>query len=369
MNNVYDFIVIGAGISACTFASFLNKRLPDASILLVEHGRRLGGRSTTRRSRKRKTLEFDHGLPSISFSQHVSEELETLITPLINSSKLVDITNDILTINEIGEIDKVVTNFRIYRGMPFMVNFCEEIINQSTNRKKINFLFQTLTKSIKRIHNLWVVTVNKEKFFKAKNLILSSSLIAHPRCLEILQVNSLPLRDAVVPGKDNVIDSILIQTSKQTYLKRRVYILHVQNDAVVKNFDYKYLQIIFTKVIKDDFNFERLIFQRQLDGSMIIALHCSYIYKFSQINQDQIIKSLITIFVNHNIFTDLFLQARLIDRMDWRASQPLNNFIPKELQWSPISNIGFCGDWFEYENCRGVESAINSSIRLAKLLA
>ena len=54
MTNIYDFIVIGAGISACTFASLLNKRSPDLSILLVEHGRRIGGRATTRKSRKKQ---------------------------------------------------------------------------------------------------------------------------------------------------------------------------------------------------------------------------------------------------------------------------------------------------------------------------
>ena len=44
MNRIYDFIVIGAGISACTFASSLNTKFPNASILLVEQGRRIGGR-------------------------------------------------------------------------------------------------------------------------------------------------------------------------------------------------------------------------------------------------------------------------------------------------------------------------------------
>ena len=101
MNKNYDFIVIGAGISACTFASVLNKRFSDASILLVEHGRRIGGRATTRKSRKNKILEFDHGLPSISFSKHISQDLLTLISPLINSKKLIDISNDIKIINEL----------------------------------------------------------------------------------------------------------------------------------------------------------------------------------------------------------------------------------------------------------------------------
>jgi len=52
MNNIYNFLVIGPGISGCTFASSLNKRFPNVSILLVEQGRRIGGRSTTRKSSK-----------------------------------------------------------------------------------------------------------------------------------------------------------------------------------------------------------------------------------------------------------------------------------------------------------------------------
>ncbi len=368
MNNIFDFIVIGAGISACTFATFLNQRFSEASILLIEHGRRVGGRSTTRKSRKNTILEFDHGLPSISFSKQISEDIEELISPLIKSKKLLDISNDILIINEFGEMNNEFPKNRIYRGLPFMKNFCEEIINQSINPRKINFLFQALTKSIKYINNLWEVTINEKRVIKCKNLILSSSLIAHPRCLEILKIKSLPLRDALLHGKDEVVDSVLRQISKQTYIKRRVYILYAANSKVVSNFNHSYLQIIFSKVITDNLNFERIIFQRQLDGSIIIVLHCYYINNILEINNDQIIKSLTKIFVNYKSFLDLFLQSRLIDKMDWRASQPLNHLLPKELQWSSISNVGFCGDWFNLHGSGGVESAMNSSIRLAKLL-
>ena len=96
MIDYYDYLVIGAGISGCTFSISLNQRFPNASILLIERGRRLGGRSTTRKSRKNSLLEFDHGLPSLSLSKNISQDLNTLISPLINSRKLIDITNDIL---------------------------------------------------------------------------------------------------------------------------------------------------------------------------------------------------------------------------------------------------------------------------------
>ena len=330
MNDTYDFIVIGAGISACTFASFLNKRFSDASILLVENGRRIGGRATTRKSRKDKIIQFDHGLPSISFSKYISQDIQSLISPLINSKKLVDISNHILLMNESGFLNNALTNEKTYRSLPFMANFCEEIINQSTNKKKINFLFQALTKSIKCTNECWEVQVNNGILIKSKNLILSSSLIAHPRCLEILNTNSIPLRDAFIPGTDEVVDSLLIATSKLAYIQRKVYILYVSNLAFTQAFHNQYLQIIFSKSIREDLNFERIIFQKQTDGSIIILLHCFNINKTTEINIEKILQSLTSLFVNYQIFLDLFSQAKLLDKMDWRASQPLNQLLPKE---------------------------------------
>ena len=368
MSNIYDFLVIGGGISACTFASLLNQKFSDASILLIEHGRRIGGRATTRKSRKNKILEFDHGLPSISFSKNISKDIIALISPLIKSKKLVDISNDILIINELGVINNLSNNLKNYRSLPFMINFCEEIINQSINPKKINFLFQTFTKSIKRINNVWEIKVDNDRYIKSKNLILSSSLIAHPRCLEILQINSLPLRDALSQGEDEVVDCVLRELKKQKYICRKIYIFHVINFGIVHKFGKDYLQIVFSSAIKDELNFERIIFQRQSDGSMIISLHCYYLDKLIDINTDNITQSLLSIFANYQIFLDLFMEARLIDKMDWRASQPVNYLLPKELQWSSCNNIGFCGDWFDLNCCEGFETAMNSSIRLVRLI-
>ena len=117
----------------------------------------------------------------------------------------------------------------------------------------------------------------------------------------------------------------------------------------------------------NDIKFERIVFQRQSDGSMIIVLHCFYINKLFDICIEQIIKQLIIIFHKYNKIIALLAQAQLIDKMDWGASQPLNHLIPRELQWSSISNIGFCGDWFDFMSCGRVEAAMNSSIRLSKL--
>ena len=181
MNKTYDFIVIGAGISACTFASVLNKRFSDASILLVEHGRRMGGRATTRKSRKSKILEFNHGLPSISFSQHISQDLVTLISPLINTKKLIDISNDILIINEFGEMQYSSNNYKTYRSLPFMINFSEEIINQSINPKKISFFSAYCS----------VILNTSSKLIVPKKKKIKKIAIANPKSPILFTINAL----------------------------------------------------------------------------------------------------------------------------------------------------------------------------------
>ena len=129
-------------------------------------------------------------------------------------------------------------------------------------QKKINVLFQTFTKLINRVNDLWEILVSNGSFIKSKNLILSSSFIAHPRCLKILKINSLPLRDAFFLGKDQVVDSLLKETQKLTYIQRKSYIFYVSNLAVVQTFNHQYLQILCSDLIRKDLNFEKIIFQK-----------------------------------------------------------------------------------------------------------
>tara|TARA_Y100001968_G_scaffold189139_1_gene173367 strand:+ start:339 stop:551 length:213 start_codon:yes stop_codon:yes gene_type:complete len=70
------------------------------------------------------------------------------------------------------------------------------------------------------MNDIWELKIHHNESIKCKNLILSSSLIAHPRCLQVLNINSLPLTDAFIEGKDEIIDTILREVKKQEYLKR-----------------------------------------------------------------------------------------------------------------------------------------------------
>ena len=64
----YDLLIIGGGISACVFASRYIQHNITKKIALIEVGRGLGGRSSTRISKKHKDWKLNHGAPSFNIS-------------------------------------------------------------------------------------------------------------------------------------------------------------------------------------------------------------------------------------------------------------------------------------------------------------
>ena len=64
----YDLLIIGGGISACVFASQYLKNNITKKIALIEIGRGLGGRSSTRISKSFKGWKLNHGAPNLNIT-------------------------------------------------------------------------------------------------------------------------------------------------------------------------------------------------------------------------------------------------------------------------------------------------------------
>ena len=67
-NFSYDLLIIGGGISACVFASKYLKNNIKKKIALLEIGRGLGVRSSTRLSKRFKGWKLNHGAPNFNIS-------------------------------------------------------------------------------------------------------------------------------------------------------------------------------------------------------------------------------------------------------------------------------------------------------------
>ena len=61
--NLFDILIIGGGISGSVFASNYVKNYPKGKIGVIEAGRGLGGRASTRKSKRFNGWELNHGCP------------------------------------------------------------------------------------------------------------------------------------------------------------------------------------------------------------------------------------------------------------------------------------------------------------------
>ena len=74
-NVSYDLLIIGGGISACVFASKFLQNNISKKIALIEVGRGLGGRSSTRISKRFKGWKLNHGAPNFNISKNKNNYL------------------------------------------------------------------------------------------------------------------------------------------------------------------------------------------------------------------------------------------------------------------------------------------------------
>ena len=97
----YDLVIIGGGISACVFASKYLKNNISKKIALIEIGRGLGGRSSTRISKRFKGWKLNHGAPNFNISNIKNNRLlKSYIDELLENKFIKIDDSDIFFLNQ-----------------------------------------------------------------------------------------------------------------------------------------------------------------------------------------------------------------------------------------------------------------------------
>ena len=97
----YDLLIIGGGISACVFASKYLKNNITKKVALIEIGRGLGGRSSTRISKRFKGWKLNHGSPNLNISNSNNNLLLKSYIDELMKNKFIKIDDsDICFLNE-----------------------------------------------------------------------------------------------------------------------------------------------------------------------------------------------------------------------------------------------------------------------------
>ncbi len=377
-DNSYDIAIIGGGISSCVFASTHIKNGFDGKIAIIENGRKLGGRSSTRYSLNNIGWELSHGSPNFNICNKTNNHLlKSFIQELLDSKIIESDTSDVIELKENHlfetRIDSDFLRCSNYIPISSMSELSQKIISKENSNDQVKFFFETLIVKLNYENNRWILTSKNGNKFQTKFLICSSNLILHKRSLDILKVNQIPLRKAIPLNNDKKIDKIINLLIKQDYVQRLTFLIYTKINYCYKdNYKNKFRYFILSKLLEEKFKFERIIFQKQFNNKLGIVIHTKnneFIEEFFHFQNKDKFKEKILINFNELFDKSNFIN-KLIDYQDlstmiWRASQPSGQAIPEGLQVCENYNIAFCGDWFDFEGFGRIEGAILSALELS----
>ena len=376
----YDVLIIGGGISASVFASNYIKNSPNRKIAIVESGRSLGGRSSTRISRRFKNWKLNHGSPNLNILNKENDKLlDNFLDELLKKQIIQFDDSDLTQLSHIKSDPIVKQEFSIgssYVSTTSMGELSQNIININNSHDQIDFYFETLIINLEFKQNQWSLISTKGKKFIAQFLICSSNLLLHKRSMKIFNIDQIPLRKAIPKEKNKQIDLLFSFLDKQTYISRLSFLIYSKANYHYKDFyNKKYRYFYLQKELEKKYKFERIIFQRQTNnllGIVIQTKNIEFIESYlKKISEDQFKKNIIIkfndLFQSNSSINQLFGDEE-ISIMRWRAAQPSGTGVPLSLQLFRDYKIGFCGDWFDQVGFGRIEGAILSALKLANKL-
>ncbi len=373
----YDLLIIGGGISACVFASKYLQNNTTKKIALIEVGRGLGGRSSTRISKRFKGWRLNHGAPNLNICNSKNDLLLKSFIDGLLDNKLIKIDDsEIAYLDEEANLETIKNsefNCGInYHSLFSMSQLSENIIELNNLRGNIDFYFETLIVDLEFDNDEWTLTSKNGDKFKSNYLVCSTNLLSHKRSLKILKVDQIPLRKAIPKNKDKKIDLLLNFLDKQTFIPRLTFLIYTNENYKFKDLYFKkYRCFYLNKSLENEYKIERVIFQSLDNNKLGIVLHSKnlgFINSYLNTKDENLFKQ--KIFSNFNrLFTNNASVNQLtcneeISIMRWRASQPSGCAVPLSLQFSRKYRIGFCGDWFEGEGFARIEGSILSALKL-----
>ncbi len=376
---VYDLIIIGGGISACVFASKYLQNNITKQIALIEVGRGLGGRSSTRTSKRFEGRKLNHGAPNLNICNSKNNPLlKSYIDELLEKKFIKNDDSDFVLLGRESNFEKITnsefTSGDNYLSLFTMSELSQNIIGFNDLRDNIDFYFESLIVDLKFHNNEWNLISKNGNKFKTKYLVCSTNLLSHKRSLKILKTNEIPLRKAISKNKDERIDGLLNYLEKQSFIPRFTFLIYTNESYKYKDFYSKKQRYFYLKNnLENKYKFERVIFQLDQNNKLGIVVHTKnidFIDSYLESKNEDLLKQ--KIFKNFNkLFEDnssinQLMGDEKISIMKWRASQPSGCPVPLNFQFIRKYRIGFCGDWFEGEGFGRIEGSILSALMLAK---
>ncbi len=383
---------MGAGVAGCSLAAALRQHGWDGSIVLLESGRGPGGRAATRRSRHDPGLAINHGAPLFNSA---AAEPPPLLTALAQDGWITPFEGPVLCLDDKGSIgpgfDDGFCRGALWQGRGGMDRLGTGLLelasrHPGSTQLRSGTLVRRLVPTQPGGSGAWQLQgADGSTLLHSRWLVLSGTLLAHPRCRSMLGWDGVPLQRAAAALGDRQLDQAATALAAIDAAASSNLLLVLPPELTPLWLEQPWRLLQCTAMAQQRWGLRRVSLQPQADGRWAVVAESSasfaerhrHVYG-SRSSAAQLLgaasdpndEAAVLDALEQALQEALGLPTAGAERqlMRWGAAFPQAPGLPAALQLCHQSQIGFCGDYVDSDGFGRVEGAITSATALASQL-
>ena len=384
-----DLAVIGAGTAGCALAAALRLRGWSGSLTLLEIGRGPGGRTATRRSRRDPGFALNHGAPLFNITAQPEPQL---LEPLRRGGWIAPFSGAMHSLDGAGQLRAALPDplcsGTLWQGQPQMDDLCRGLLTLAQRPRPVQLNSSTLVRTLEPLSDGqgWLLLGGEgQPLLECHWLVLSGTLLAHPRSQAVFGWPEVPLQQAAAQlGEPQLLQAASTLAAIDAQASSNLLLsLSETSAAAWRQQPWRLLQ--FTAAAQERWGIRRVSLQAMASGrwGVVVESSAAFAERHLQVYgsrssaaqvlgaapqpeaEAQVIETL-----DRNLQHALGLSTAGADRqlMRWGAAFPQPPGLPPELSLCPDSRIAFCGDAIAGLGFGRVEGALRSAEALAERL-
>jgi hypothetical protein len=384
-------------VAGCSLAAALRQHGWDGSIVLLESGRGPGGRAATRRSRHNPGLAINHGAPLFNMTAAAaSVPVHPLLRALQAGNWIQPFDGEICSLDAAGHFGPVdpsdgFTRGALWQGMGGMDRLGAGLLDLAgrqpgSTQLHSGTLVRRLVPTQPGAPGAWQLQgADGSTLLYSHWLVLSGTLMAHPRCRSMLGWDGVPLQQAAAALGDRQLDQAAAALAAIDAPASSNLLLVLPPELTPLWLDQPWRLLQCTAMAQQRWGLRRVSLQPQADGRCAVVAESSTVFAErhrhvygSRSSATQLLgapsdpkgEAAVLDALERALQEALGLPTAGAERqlMRWGAAFPQAPGLPAALQLCPQSRIGFCGDYVTSEGFGRIEGAITSAAALAAQL-
>jgi predicted NAD/FAD-dependent oxidoreductase len=382
-----DLGIIGAGPAGCALAAALRLRGWGGAITLLEIGRGPGGRAATRRSRQDPTLALNHGAPLFNIRGGPEP---ALLEPLRRGGWIEPFHGAIHSLDGNGQlgpaIDDGFSDGSLYQGRGGMERLSGGLLTLAQGTAGTTELRSgCLVRQLQPEAEGWTLAdADGAPLLHCRWLVLSGTLLAHPRCRQVFGWGDVPLQTAAAQRHDPQLQQACAALAAIDSQASSNLLLALPPELAEVWLQQPWRLLQFTAEAQGRWGLRRVSLQPQQPGWAVVAessaafaeRHLGVYGSRSSASQllgaapDTDAEAAVIAQLSQGLADALGLPVPNPggQLMRWGAAFPQPPGLAPGLQLCADSHIGFCGDAMAGAGFGRVEGALRSAEALAERL-